>query len=376
MLVVWGHGYGIDDYLPRGARPYFQRKPRVPASTNALAEISSVLDEQIKKEADWSLLTERIPDSRYIDMVLMSGVFDECALEVLPNAQLGAACKTALPAGKKLSILGFDACTMAMAEVWWEMQGCAHIGVASEAQEPDASFPYDRFLARLILEPWATPEQVAKMIVDAYVESYAYQNNTFVTLSACNLILTKGLQDAVLLLTIALIKAVAANHDLREVIFAARNACPIFDPDGFIDLGRFCQILEVTIPDQDVCTACCKVQTALGSFIEYARYSPLDPALRISQTTGLSLWFPPWLEDPFVEIPEKEASIAYLINGYDCTEFGRNTYWGRFLRFMWRKRPHCPDSLLGTLVGLPLGGSGEAEGQTKTTETQTAGEGQ
>jgi len=175
-----------------------------------------------------------------------------------------------------------------------------------------------------------------------------------VTLSACDLSVEKDHPDlsaiglllkSVKRLACALIDA-AANQDAREIIFRARNDSPIFDPDGFIDLGRFCEILELTLPDPEVKKACEGVRQALEKLVEYARYSPLDPTLRISQTTGLSVWFPPWLEDPWVDIPEEEASIAYLINGYCETKFAQETGWDRFLKFMWgtgRYRAHCPE---------------------------------
>jgi Clostripain family len=357
MLVIWGHGYGIDDYLPRGARPNTSNGKQI-AQHQYRAE-GPPDEDKCRTLEDGAKLTEtalieQIPATRYIDTSLMEVILDECALEVLPNARLAKAayeCDQALKEHKReLTILGLDACAMALAEVWCEIHNYAKIGIASEAQEPDASFPYDRFLARLILQPKAESRHVAQMMVDAYVESYAYECETFVTLSACNLTRTEGLEKAVHQLAKALIN-VAADPLLREIIFRARNDSPIFDPDGFIDLGRFCEILEHTLPDPAVCKACNGVRHELKHFVEYARYSPLDPTLRISQTTGLSVWFPPWLEDPFICIPEREASIAYLINGYDCTKFAQNTCWGVFLRSMWYTGRNCPDLPSSASVG-------------------------
>lgn len=362
MLVVWGHGYGIDDYLPRGERPNTGESPNTKDGVY-FADCTQPIEESqdndkchtIENGENLTAFIEKIPLNRYKDASIVNVISDECSLEVLPNARLGmAACacqKILQQQGRELSILGIDACAMAMAEVWSEIHEFAKIGVASEAQEPDASFPYDRFLARLILQPNAGPEHVARMIVDAYVESYAYLCDTFVTLSACTLTKAGELENAVQKLAKALIK-VAPNPRARAIIFRARNESPIFDPDGFVDLGRFCEILESTLPDREVCEACHGVRQELKHFVEYARYSPLDPTLRISQTTGLSVWFPPWLEDPFVCIPEKEGSIAYLINGYDCTQFGKNTCWGVFLRSMWHTGRDCPDSMPSTLTGL------------------------
>jgi Clostripain family len=338
ILVMWGHGYGLDDYLPLGTKPH----PPADSVTHNDAQ-------EPRKEAELTDLTEQIASGRYKHATPMSLILDQDAGEVLPNAQLGAAvckCGAELPPGQELAIIALDACTMAMIEVWCELWGCAQNGIASEAAEPFASFPYDRILARLILQPQADPRQVAKMFVDAYVESYAFQSDTFVTLSACDLSMKKDdpnpsaigfLLNSVKYLAAVLTQA-AVDQSAREVIFRARNDSPIFDPDGFVDLGRFCEILEFTLPDPEVEKACEEMRQALEKVVEYTRYSPLDPTLRISQSTGLSVWFPPWLEDPSVEIPEEGASIAYLINGYGETKFAQKTGWDKFLRFMWGTR--------------------------------------
>ena len=185
------------------------------------------------------------------------------------------------------------------------------------------------------------------------MESYAYQC-TFVTLSACDLSESENLSDPstieLLLISVRklakILKDAAADSRKRAMIFKARNASPIFDPDGFIHLGRFCEILEILLPETDVVDACEGVRKELREFIRSAPYSPLDPTLRISQTTGLSVWFPPWLEDPAVEIPEKEASIAYFAYGYPNTQFALCTGWHLFLESLWEH------TVLGTSAGL------------------------
>lgn len=366
MLIVWGHGYGLNDYLPRGARPHPAGRNFVPKNTT---------QDSMKEESEAAIEIGKIAGTIATSATLLNGILDDCAHEVLPNEQLARAVQGCQPASGSsgiLAILGLDACLMAMAEVWSELAGLAHIGIASEANEPDASFPYDRFLARLELELKLAiaidrdrvvgPEQVAKMMVDAYVESYAYQCNTFVTLSSCDLsseridALTKSLQA----LTKALINA-ALDPSARRIIFRARNECPIFDPDGFIDLGRFCEILRITLDDRDVQYACDGVLDALREFIRYARYSPLDPTLRISQSTGLSVWFPPWLENASADYPEKDAAVTYLIYGYPLTRFAQQTQdtqegqdprksgWGNFLLSMWGPR-QCQEEQPGLFV--------------------------
>jgi hypothetical protein len=335
MLVVWGHGYGLDDYLPKGAKPHPAKQILTQSPANAPflqdAEAAFTKEHLHAASAPGAL-------APFSPVAPATAILDNQHREVTPNWQMAGAARVCsrILSGKpnrELAIFAFDACTMAMAEVWCEFSDSATIGIASQAQEPFASFPYDRFLKRLHLEPNAGSNQVAQMMVDAYVESFAYENETYVTLSSSDLTKIASLEESVKPLAAALRNA-AANPKARATIFKARNDCPIFDQDGFVDLGRFCEILEITLPAKDVKDACQKVRTALRSFVPFARYSPLDPTRRISQTTGLSVWFPPWLENPSVEILEKQASIAYLSHGYPQTRFAVGTGWDTFLRSM------------------------------------------
>jgi len=398
MLVLWGHGYGLDDYLPEGARPHPEHLKH---SKRDLSHCDPELDALIAEErqaekavavAEQDRNSEEIAKAeleldeaedallfRTLEYNLQAVILSEPRGQVLPNAQVGEAirqcrkiltggCEPTNPDTPDLKILALDACAMALAEVWFEMYGCADIGIASEAQEPDASFPYDRFLARLILETDAAAkrkkavesEVVAKMMIDAYVESYAHSKCDFVTLSALNLkgsgcdplprkcdssppecdpkksridpakSALENLRACVCHLVHAL-KHAAEDCDKREILYQARNDCPIFDSDGFIDLGRFCEILQVTMPYSTVSCECAEVRRALDAFVLYARYSPLDPTLRISQSTGLSVWFPPWLESPSAKLPEKWASVLFLGVGYPLTSFACSTHWDEFL---------------------------------------------
>lgn len=335
MLVVWGHGYGLDDYVPQGAKPHPEGQilTRTPFNDPFLEKAESAF---LKQNLQASTAPGASAPSS--PLVQFTAIFDNQHQEVSPNWQLAGAvrvCRHILSStpNRELAIFAFDACNMGMAEVWCEFYDSARVGIATEAPEPYASFPYDRFLARLHLQPEADANQVAQMMVDAYVESFAYEKDTYVTLSSCDLTQTGSLEEGVKPLATALTKA-AKDPAARAFIFKARNDCPIFDQDGFIDLGRFCEILETTLPSKDVKDACQKARTALSGFVSYARYSPLDPTRRVSQTTGLAVWFPPWLQHPSAEILEKKESVAYLSHGYPQTKFALGTGWDTFLKSM------------------------------------------
>ncbi|MBU4313249.1 MAG: hypothetical protein KJ821_00420, partial [Actinobacteria bacterium] len=80
--------------------------------------------------------------------------------------------------GKKIDIVGMDACLMAMTEVAYQIKDYADILVASEENEPGDGWPYDTILSQLVVNPTASPEQLATDIVDKYIYSYPYNDVT------------------------------------------------------------------------------------------------------------------------------------------------------------------------------------------------------
>ncbi|GAG28789.1 unnamed protein product, partial [marine sediment metagenome] len=74
--------------------------------------------------------------------------------------------------GKKIDIVGMDACLMAMTEVAYQIKDHTDILVASEENEPGDGWPYDTILGQLVVNPTTSPEQLATDIVDKYIYSY------------------------------------------------------------------------------------------------------------------------------------------------------------------------------------------------------------
>jgi hypothetical protein len=319
MVVLWGHGYGIDDYTPPKAHMHSAGQ-----GIQALRMIAPPAENPALR--NWDLQSQDLSD-RY------GFIYDWPAGEVIPNTQVGQAVRAAgrsLPNRVKPAILGFDSCEMAMAEVWCEMVGCATLGIASQAPIPYQGWPYDVIVKWLLRNSEARPEAVAHMIVREFARSYAGGNNDFVTLSALDIGAINSLAKTIRPLAVAL-AAVVSNPEAQQAIFEARNHCPIYDPDGFIDLGCFCKFLEVTMPNSSVSAACGPVLRALKRLVLTSDYSPQDSGKKISQSTGLSVWFPGWIESPSIRYLEKERSIAYLGKGYSDTKFAQATGWDTFL---------------------------------------------
>lgn len=101
--------------------------------------------------------------------------------DYLTTAELGTALsqiKTILGgewSGKKIDIVGFDACLMAQLEVAYQIKDYADYMVASE--ENEYGWPYDGLLAELGTNPNYEPEIVSQKIVEIWDK--AYSDETF-----------------------------------------------------------------------------------------------------------------------------------------------------------------------------------------------------
>jgi hypothetical protein len=307
MLVLWGHGYGIEYYDPE--------------------PLSSFDVEAIAADVHAS---SPIVGTSFRPMAFG---WDASSHSVLGDHQIAdalRACAKQLPDGQNLEILGFDSCVMSMAEVWCEMTGSAKIGIASEASLPYLSWPYDGFLPRLLKRPDAKPTDVAEMLIEAFTHFYADHPHKYVNLSATDLTRTDQLKQAIKPLAEALEKA-SANPQHRQSIFTARNYCPMYDEQGFIDLGCFCQFLEITMPDTPVSRACGPARKAIKELVISSGYSPPNPNKKIAQSTGISVWLPPWIQNPKAYAIEKDRAEAYLANDYSQLQFVQATGWDKFL---------------------------------------------
>ncbi len=78
--------------------------------------------------------------------------------------------------GRRLTILGFDACLMGSIEVAVEALGMCDYLLASEAVVPWDGFPYDALLGRLTARPTATPREFLPEMCADYVASHPGEN--------------------------------------------------------------------------------------------------------------------------------------------------------------------------------------------------------
>jgi Clostripain family len=161
----------------------------------------------------------------------------------LSPEELRVALEVGKPKDKRLKIIGFDACSMSMFEVAYEVRGLVDYMVASQEEVPDLSFPYDT-LVDLFRKMGNGEERLLKEGVYAYVEAYqdyvcnAVTRMRRATLSALRLNRVKDLESALRCLACALHEA-KDDPSLPALLIEAREGARDFVTGLYVDLVDF-----------------------------------------------------------------------------------------------------------------------------------------
>ena len=207
--------------------------------------------------------------------------------------------------GKKIDIVGMDACFMAMTEVAYQIKDYADIMVASEEAEPFDGWPYDTILSQLVSNPLMSSEELAVDIVDKYIFSYSYGN---VTLSTIDLSYMDTLTSQLSNLALAIMSDSLTPKG--KYILASTSSQHYGDWD-FIDLYDFCNKILVYSNNINVKNIALSIQQTLNYAVIKSGYSGLG----VSRSRGLSIYFP----------------YYYYHNYYNHTNFAQDTFWDEML---------------------------------------------
>jgi len=163
----------------------------------------------------------------------------------LTPQELRQALEEGFPA--KLDIIGFDACSMSMAEVAYEIHRKADFMVASQEEVPDPSFPYDTLVEKFRSE--SDPRRLSVLGTFEYVrayEDYICNANTGmkrVTLSALRLAHVDRIHRGLHRLACALWHA-RSDQSLPPLLIEARECAKDFVGGLYVDIYDFCDRLE------------------------------------------------------------------------------------------------------------------------------------
>ncbi|NTU96784.1 MAG: peptidase C11 [Chlorobiaceae bacterium] len=295
LLVLWNHGQGWDDTDVYADERYrgLRRLATGPA-----------------RHSLFRSGTRRVMEKAIGSMEYRAILLDDNAKDFLDNQEMKKVLAgTAKRLGRKLDILGMDACLMSMAEVGYQISDSTACTVGSEQTEPGNGWPYDKILSALAKNPAMAPDDLCTLIVDKYLASYSEKEP--VTQSACDLSKAEALASSVALLASEL-KSGIGDPAVLQAIQGVRNKVQSYDVRDNIDLVDFCSLLAKTGVNASVKTACQNVATQVqNSYVMKQGYKNKS----MQHSGGVAIYFP-------------LVSVSPL---YPKLEFSRKTGWDSFL---------------------------------------------
>lgn len=296
MLVLWNHGQGWDD-TDIYADERFRSLRRLATGRVRHALFHTSVRNMLEKASRDStaraiLLDDNAKD--FLDNQEMKGVLDD----------------TAKLLGRKLDILGMDACLMSMAEIGFQIRDTTAYTVGSEQTEPGEGWPYDTILGALAKNPAMKPPDLSALIVAKYLDSY--KDTDGVTLSACDLSKADSLATAVTGLASEL-RASLSDAVSKQRILSVRYRVQSYDVADNIDLVDFCSLLVEAGAAASVATACKNViEVAKNDYVVKQGYK----GEAMKNSNGAAIYFP-------------LRSVSPL---YPGLEFSEKTGWDKFLK--------------------------------------------
>lgn len=275
---------------------------------------------------------------------------------------------------KAPQIIGFDACSMAMVEVAYEIRDYAKYMVASQEEVPDLSFPYDTLVDHFKTAK-GDVEKLCQDGIKAYVldyQDYICNTNTGmkeVMLSAVRLGKLDALIGDLKELADALYDA-RTQPGLPNLLVTARENSKAFAGGLYVDICDFCDNLRGALDSGN------KISSSLTTRLEKACTDVCsaltDPngCILANQTTdvshGLSIYFPYMNDDEVDEVQQPIVKggtdtigkgFAAILNRaapnallcirrqlivdteeyYGDLALAAATYWYRFIQQVWSR---------------------------------------
>ncbi len=312
LVVLWNHGAGWDDTniyrtVERGLGRGVAYKKRLVARGTAgsrgvrLGDIHRVGERM--RRAVFATSVRKAATARAV-------LFDDSARDFLDNLELKRVVAKARSAlGRRIDVLGFDACLMSMAEVAYQVRTAVDVQVGSEEVEPADGWPYAAILSKLAAKPSMTPRELGATIVDRYVASYGASDG--VTQSALDLSRADDLRRAVDGLARALVDGCAEPTTLLAIV-RARRSTQHYDTKEYVDLAHLCLRLKAQDAGEAIADACDIVRGAVAGIV----IASGSKGGAVANSHGVSIYFP-------------EAAASPL---YATLDFAKQGGWDAFLK--------------------------------------------
>ncbi|MDA8431756.1 MAG: clostripain-related cysteine peptidase [Nitrospiraceae bacterium] len=312
MTVIWNHGSGWDDdnvyRVGSSLGRDIARRGVTVSDTRFGAPVPFSTARAITRRGFRRALfrpsVEKAMKTRAI-------AFDDGARDFLDNIEMKQVFSSVRKKlGRKIDVLGMDACLMNMLEVHYQVKDQALYCVGSEETEPGDGWPYDTVLAALAAKPAMTPRDLSALAVGRYLKSYRASDN--VTQSTCDTGKAKAVAAAVDRLA-RLLTSGLSNAAVRMSVIEARSRVQSYYTPDYVDLADLCLLLMQLTDKKEIKTACQAVIDALmkSGMVIKSGYKGPD----VSHSHGVSIYF-----------PTKRLSPLYA-----RLDFAKKTKWAGFL---------------------------------------------
>lgn len=236
-------------------------------------------------------------------------------------------------------VVGFDACLMGMLEVYYEISKYVGWGVAAAGEIPDTGWSYGDILRVLGKHPDTEPNELADRTVDICTEWYSVHSpDTKVTFASCDLSKSDSVLNAMRHLTTEL-RACIKEDSVRAAVKDARDFAEDLQEKAYIDLWAFCSELkrktnqgEAKRPELH--SAASRVIDALPNFVIRHKFSNAYPWKFVEDARGLSICFP-----ESADLAGTFPDIQVNWGTYTDLAFSQTTHWPAFLMEFWGIQP-------------------------------------
>lgn len=192
--------------------------------------------------------------------------------------QLRESLDMALKDGKKLDVLGFDACLMANHETTHELQGKTDFLIASEQTEGADGWPYSKLLTSQFLKDL---QKALKARINISPKEFAVKavrdastvQGTLPTMSSMEMAQVPGLSEATNELAGKILATKTSSSTLKSIVSKTQSFY------GYKDEYDFCKRLVESpqVGDEELKAAARKVMDAIGLTVIAEEHSPSYP---------------------------------------------------------------------------------------------------
>ena len=279
-LIIWNHGSGV--YVPD--------EMLAMSGSRAHVGVGGASDTMpLEPHRPFPAMSEPVPR---LDPVGFGLAYDDRSGDCLDTRELERVLATGHRLlGRKIDLVGMDACLVAMLEIAWQLRDHARVLVGSEEIEPGTGWPYAAILRDLIARPAMSPAELSATIVRRYVRAYKWTWQG-VTQSAIDLSRLDELVGAIDRLAGALLTALPKIHGAP--LPDARRRTLSFFKDHYVDLHHFASNLALASGLPAVRQACMDVMRIIeGKGAKSPVIAEAHAGPRMGAARGLSIYFPP-----------------------------------------------------------------------------------